>query len=393
MNLYFFYDTCFVKDQQGRYFDECGLLSYGVFQRYLRVFDKVIIVARTRFKRDFGLSQSNFQSSGPGIQFVELPYYRGLLEFFLVKNEISLIIKKNIRPGFAYICRLPSLIGSIACKLLLKHKLAYGVEVVGDPWEIFSSHNRIHWLAPLLRLLVTFQLRRNVKKANAVQYVTEFTLQKKYPGSRNAFKIAASDVLLRKIASFCDRKVLTKKSEYTILSIGSLAQMYKSPDVVLQAMKLLVKMGIPVRLVWLGDGRNKVLMEKIAQEYGISGKVNFMGLVDQITVTEIIQASDIFVLASRTEGLPRALLEAMSVGLPCIGTNVGGIPELLDAEAVIPKENPGALADKIKFFIENLEFANLQAERNLKRSLEYDPLVLEKKRDSFYKSILEASLF
>ena len=59
----------------------------------------------------------------------------------------------------------------------------------------------------------------------------------------------------------------------------------------------------------------------------MSSKVTFLGARGDIA--ELLSAGDGFVMSSKTEGLPMALLEAMAAGLPCVATAVGGIPELL----------------------------------------------------------------
>lgn len=62
---------------------------------------------------------------------------------------------------------------------------------------------------------------------------------------------------------------------------------------------------------------------------GIQSVVEFQGYVDHDRLPEIYNRSDIFVLPSFSEGLPNVILEAQACGLPVIGTEVGGIPELL----------------------------------------------------------------
>jgi L-malate glycosyltransferase len=89
-------------------------------------------------------------------------------------------------------------------------------------------------------------------------------------------------------------------------------------------------------------------VKQLTTTLGLENNVRFLG--PSTRVPELLQASDIFVLPSRSEGFSNALLEAMSFGLPCVVTRVGGNPEVVvDGETgfLIPPNDPDALADRI----------------------------------------------
>ena len=92
-------------------------------------------------------------------------------------------------------------------------------------------------------------------------------------------------------------------------------------------------------------------------------------------------------LASRTEGLPRALIEAMAAGLPCIGTRVGGIPELLDDEALVAPGDAEALAARIRAFLDDAGLFERQAARNLREASIYAAPRLQRLRDGFLQTV------
>jgi glycosyltransferase involved in cell wall biosynthesis len=88
-------------------------------------------------------------------------------------------------------------------------------------------------------------------------------------------------------------------------------------------------------------------------------------------------------MASRTEGLPRALLEAMARGLACVGTTVGGIPELLKPDALVPPEDAPKLADKIQQFLSDPALMTEMASENLVKAQEYHMAKLERRLHRF----------
>src|ERR1700722_14946062 len=99
------------------------------------------------------------------------------------------------------------------------------------------------------------------------------------------------------------------------------------------------------RLYLVGDGPERAMLEGRRKALGLDELVTFLGA--RSDVSEILMAADAFVMSSKSEGLPMALLEAMAVGIPCVATAVGGIPDLLadDKGLLVPAEDPLALAD------------------------------------------------
>ena len=67
------------------------------------------------------------------------------------------------------------------------------------------------------------------------------------------------------------------------------------------------------KLTWLGEGKHKEAMRKLASTLHISNDVIFKGNVSRDEVDETLRNTDLFLLVSRTEGLPRALIEAMAM--------------------------------------------------------------------------------
>ena len=175
---------------------------------------------------------------------------------------------------------------------------------------------------------------------------------------------------------------------YQLVTVGSLAQLYKGTDVLIEAVARCVRAGLDLTAVIVGDGKYRPNLMAKAERSGLASRIRFTG---QVTagdpVRRILDSSDLFVLPSRTEGLPRALIEAMARGLPCIASAVGGIPELLDASELVPAGDPVALATKIQQVLIDPSRMDAMSRRNLAGAQEYLDSVLAERRRRFYEYV------
>jgi glycosyltransferase involved in cell wall biosynthesis len=99
----------------------------------------------------------------------------------------------------------------------------------------------------------------------------------------------------------------------------------------------------------VGDGPERALVEEEVRRLGIEALVRLLG--ERSDVPELLRRADIFVLSTRSEGLPLSVLEAMAAGLPVVASNVGGVPELvIDGETglLVPPGDPHSLAGAIE---------------------------------------------
>ena len=96
-----------------------------------------------------------------------------------------------------------------------------------------------------------------------------------------------------------------------------------------------------VVLLFVGGGKDLERIRREALLSGVQEHVRFLGSVPHHSVRGVLEATDIFAFPSHGEGMPNALLEAMAIGLPCIATRVGGIPEVLEDEVTGLLVTPG----------------------------------------------------
>jgi glycosyltransferase involved in cell wall biosynthesis len=102
-------------------------------------------------------------------------------------------------------------------------------------------------------------------------------------------------------------------------------------------------------LVLAGDGPLRSSMEQLCRELGVADAARFLGHRDDIP--DIIRASDVLVLTSRSEGVPQAVTQALGLGVPVVSTNVGGVLELVihdETGLLVEPERPGAVAAALR---------------------------------------------
>lgn len=138
----------------------------------------------------------------------------------------------------------------------------------------------------------------------------------------------------------------------------------------------------------LGGGNNQHV-KKLAQRYEVEDLIRFDGMLPSgKLVFDWLDGIDIYIQPSRAEGLPRAVIEAMSRGCPVIGSDAGGIPELLDENCIFKKSNYKQLADMIYQNGFNRDWLEFQASRNFEEAKKYNNEKLELRRNGFFKKFI-----
>ncbi|HET6846474.1 MAG TPA: glycosyltransferase, partial [Anaerolineales bacterium] len=144
-----------------------------------------------------------------------------------------------------------------------------------------------------------------------------------------------------------------KENAPFVVSVGRLVYQ-KGPEYLIQAMQAVTRRFPGARAGICGEGPLRGQLEAQIARLGLSGSVELLG--NRLDIGRYLGAADIFVLPSRWEGLPVALLEAMDTGLPVIATRVEGVEEVIQSDEegiLIPPEDARALADSISLLIDN----------------------------------------
>jgi glycosyltransferase involved in cell wall biosynthesis len=138
----------------------------------------------------------------------------------------------------------------------------------------------------------------------------------------------------------------------TVLFIGNLVHV-KGLDILLDACGLLRNEGVEFTMYFIGQGEMRAALERQAAALGLANRIRMVGVKPHRELPDWFRAADIFVLPSRSEGVPNVLLEASACGTPYVASRVGGIPEIahLGRGELVPPEDFRALAAQMKQYL------------------------------------------
>ncbi len=383
MKCLFVHDHRFYRDNDGKYYSP-GKYPYKVWERYLEHFESLTVIGRCKEIPDISNLKVSL-SSGDKVEFQTLPNIAGVKNTLKNRNKAKQMIRQAVETSDCIIARLPSLFGFIACQEALKQGKPWAVEVVACAWDGFWNHSL---QGKIIAPLMFHNTKHFVAKASHAIYVTREFLQRRYPNRRYA--VGCSDVELAATPTSVLEKRLARiaaqEKPLNFGMIGDLSVKYKGHDTALQALAL-IKDKIPdFRLLCLGDG-DQTRIKSIAKELGVTDKVVFSGVLPGgAAVLNWLDQIDIYLMPSQQEGLPRALVEAMSRACPAIGAATGGIPELLPQECIHQAKDYPELARLIEQLVNDLEWRQESARKNFSQAQNFEKEGLDKKRADFWRN-------
>jgi colanic acid/amylovoran biosynthesis glycosyltransferase len=128
---------------------------------------------------------------------------------------------------------------------------------------------------------------------------------------------------------FQPRPLPDQTSPFTILCVGRLVST-KGQRILIEAASQLHQAGRNLRVQFVGDGPDRVDLERLVSVKSLASMVEFAGSVNQDHIQSYYKNADVFALASFAEGIPVVLMEAMAMEIPCVATRINGIPELIE---------------------------------------------------------------
>lgn len=353
LTLRFFSLAKLHHDSQGRLRTFTPTMAQEWWQPFLHRFSKIVIHARVTPNH---IEDRGYYVDDPHITVIPMPYYEGVLGYIRKLAPIRKFIASRItEPGDHYGLWVPSQIASIVTRQVSKMNAPLLAIVIGDGAAVATSIAP----APFKRILAKYvarQDRKSVSRASGVIYVTLNALQLKYPARPGALTLARSNVQLSEdLLSERPRDIdaAAARDGLSLIAVGSQEQNYKGHDILIEAVAALQREGYRLRLTIVGEGKLHETLRAQAANLGVRDVTFIKRVGDSGDVAKEIARHDIFVMPSRTEGMPKTLLEAMAVGTFALGSDVGGIPEVLDSECVFEVNSVDAIVKTLGIFLEN----------------------------------------
>ncbi len=391
MNLLFHYSAEKIcRDEKGNLYIS-GNFTQEVWDRYLGICDRLDVVLRDSgevLDEETALRKKQ-RIDTEKIHVHLLPDRCRSIRTFLspkVKRQVKEMNKKLLSQSDFVIARPAN---SRIIRLCRKAGKPYAVEAVGCPWDALWNYN---FKGKILAPVEFLYARREVKKAKWVLYVTEKFLQRRYP--TNGRTVSCSNVSLNAV----DEAVLTARLEKIQnmdgkkIILGTAASTldvrYKGWEYVLKAMARLKKMGRTEFVYQVAGGGTGDFLRHLAKKLDIAEQLQIVGQMPHDKMFSWLQNLDIYIQPSLQEGLPRAVIEAMSCGLPCMGTDLAGIPELLNEKVLFRKKDVSALTEMLASM--DKETMTALARENFEKAKQYDVTVLKERRQKFYQEFRDS---
>ena len=361
--------------------------KYDFYQRYLRVFDELRLTTRCVYEDALG--KSRVLLDDPRIEYVPLPFFSGPVQYAKVYHKIGKVIRHITDGCDAAILRLPSTVAQRVADKVIKAGIPYGTELVFDAKDaLVSATNSIE---RILWRRIHKQMVNTCNKANGVACVTAHYLQTHYTSKRpDAFFANYSSLALPK-SFYASARQYPEGKEFVISHVCTQVQYNgrKGYNEIIEVMKILKDRGVNVRVEFAGpDYHNGIqLLSDLAKKLGVENRVKFIGGVTRSRLSDYLESSDLYVMPTWAEGLPRVIIEAMAKGLPCITTPISGNPELVSEHFLVGYSDINTLADRIEELVKNKSIYEVTSKENFERSLQYEASVLEKRRDAYYTKL------
>ncbi len=362
------------------------------WQSYLKHFTSLKVIAR-RADNNADLENAGYSTCEiPDLSFSLYPSLTNVRNLVFKRREIARAIAQEIADADAVILRGGRENVVLAFHAAQKLDKPIALEATGCMWNNTWYYGTLS--GKLYAPFRFYNIKPVFHNVDAVLYVTEKFLQERYPAK--GMTIGASDVKLPPP----DPEILQKRLSrietfdenhlWKTGIIGPFHHSQKGIDVAIRALALWHKRtGKNFRLYLLGSG-NPATLQALADRNDIGDRLEFCGTLPRDKVAPWLDSLDLYLQPSRTEGLPRATLEAMSRALPVISSDAGDLPNITDQAFIHPKGNANALSLLLEKMTADRNIMKQQSKRNFEIiETRFHPEILSTRREKFWQDFVK----
>ncbi len=300
----------------------------------------------------------------------------------IIINKYNAKFKDVISECDFVIARLPSLIALKVVETAKALNKPYLTELMGCAWDAYWNHSlQGKMFAPYMY----YKMKKQVNISNFSIYVTEKFLQNRYPAQNVSEH--ASNVYIEKLdAEILQNRLNNIKNQnkktIKLFTAAAVDVRYKGHEYVIKALPKFKDINLEYYIAGKGD---QTFLKNIAKKSNVENKVFFLGGLSHEDVIEMMDKTDLYIQPSKQEGLPRAVIEAMSRGCPTLGANTAGIPELIQKECVFKRGSVDSVYKAINSFVGKdwEEYAI----SNFNKAKQFEEDILNQRREKYFNMI------
>ena len=379
-------EYCYLKNGK-HYLDDAGII---LISRYLKAFDEVFFAIRTKtITEKEELDKYHNLVDDNRIKIIQIPFFQGPQEYLLLYNKVRVTALEALKGCDLAIFRLPSTTAFALWHTAIKLKIPYVTEIVFDCYDGYETTNNLLYKI-LWKILHQWQVKA-CNNAIGVACVTEHYLQQRYfPLNKDAVISNYSTIELNP-SFYYKSRVYPQKKCFTIVHVANQVAYAsrKGHNELIKVGYEVNKLGYNVEVKFIGKDYFGGIerLRAFSRKLKIEDKICFTGFLSKSAMREVMINADIAILPTRAEGLPRVVIEAMALGLPCITSPVSGNPELVSKDLLIDYLDVRGMSLKVIDLIEHKQYYEKTSEDNFLRSRQYSSEVLNPRRTAFYNEV------
>ncbi len=267
----------------------------------------------------------------PGVEFVHLPTWNGPSGWFGSRAAVGRILRRHIPTVDVCVARLPCPPAGLSVALAGRLKVPVIAHVLGDP--LFSWIDRVPTAVGrhFVTSVIASSFSRALSSCDSVLSTSRGVLMPYMPDVSGVGRLADT--------SLTDPDYIKPRQRtrpHVLFFCASRIVPLKNFDLLLHALRIVVKHCPQVQCTIAGDGPDLARLRLLTSDLGLESHVTFLGFVrDRLRLRQHYEDADVAFLLSRSEGLPLAVLEAMAAGLPLLVSEIPQNREVADEMGAI----------------------------------------------------------